>query len=326
MTDFSVLTIDKPVLILVGPTAIGKTELSLGLANEFNCEIVSVDSMQVYRYMDIGTAKATVAERQMAAHHLIDIVDPDDEYNAARFVDDCRAAMASIHSRGAIPLLTGGTGLYLQALRRGLFPSAPTDISIRENLRDRIAQEGSTALHDELARIDQLSAARIHPNDTTRIIRALEVFQITGMPMAEHLRRQQSAEDGTRFECLVAVGLTCDRETLYQRINLRTVQLLEKGLEKEVRGLLRRGFGPELKSMQSIGYRHMLNYVDGRWSLDKCREVLARDTRRYAKRQYTWFGRDRSICWFNRGDASKIFAYVERKLSFCKFNSASKLL
>ena len=315
LIDFASFSIDRPVLALAGPTAIGKTGLSLGLAREFNCEIVSVDSMQVYRYMDIGTAKVSLAERRMVAHHLIDIADPDDEYNAARFVNDCLDAIAGIHSRGALPLLTGGTGLYFQALRRGLFPSPRLDRSIRESLRRRIAREGSSSLHDELGRHDPDSAARIHPHDSTRIIRALEVLQSTGTTLTEHLRRQQESGAGGRFRRYLSIGLTCERQTLYQRINQRTSQLFELGLEKEVQELIDRGFGPELKSMQAIGYRHMVHYLEGRWSLEECKDILARDTRRYAKRQYTWFNRDESINWFNRDDAGVIFSYVERNLS-----------
>jgi tRNA dimethylallyltransferase len=317
LIDFASFTIDRPVLALAGPTAIGKTELSLGLAQEFNCEIVSVDSMQVYRYMDIGTAKASLGERQKVVHHLIDIVDPDDEYNAARFVNDCLEVISDIHGRGALPLLTGGTGLYFQALRQGLFPSPRVDRSIRENLRRRIAEQGSSSLHDELMQHDPGSAARIHPHDTTRIIRALEVLQSTGTTLTEHLRRQQVKAGGGWFKRYISIGLTCERDALYQRINHRTSQLFELGLEKEVQGLINRGFGPELKSMQSIGYRHMVHYLDGRWSLEECKDTLARDTRRYAKRQYTWFNRDESINWFDRDDAGEIFSYVEQNLSDC---------
>lgn len=314
MTDSASPFIDLPVLILVGPTAIGKTALSLRLAKEFNCEIVSVDSMQVYRYMDIGTAKASKAEQQLVPHHLIDIVNPDEDYNAARFVADCIKAILSIHKRGALPLLTGGTGLYLQALRRGLFPSPPVDTSIRAQLRQRLAEEGSSTLHDELKRTDPNSAKRIHPNDSSRILRALEVFHSTGIPLSEHLRRQKSESAAARFRRLISIGLTCERDQLYERINRRTLQLFDMGLEAEVRGLMELGYGPELQSMQSIGYRHMVNYLEGRWSLDRCKELLARDTRRYAKRQYTWFGRDESIYWFDRDDGSEILSYVDQNL------------
>ena len=306
---------NKPVLALVGPTAIGKTELSLNLSKEFNCEIISVDSMQIYRYMDIGTAKVSPEERRMIPHHLVDIVDPDEDYNAARFVNDCCEAMVLIQERGAIPLLTGGTGLYFRALRNGLFPSPPTDKTIRNNLVKRLAEEGNSALHDELKMADSSSADRIHPNDSSRIIRALEVFYTTGEPLSEHLRRQKSEAPASRLLNMISIGLTCERGALYERINRRTEQLFEMGLEEEVRGLIKKGYGPELKSMQSIGYRHLICYLEGRWSMDECKELLARDTRRYAKRQYTWFGRDDSIRWFDRSEAREVFSYVEQNLS-----------
>ena len=315
MTDFAASLIDKPVLSLVGPTAIGKTELSLNLCKEFNCEIISVDSMQVHRYMDIGTAKASLEERRLVPHHLVDIVNPDEDYNAARFVDDCCEAIVVIHERGAIPLLTGGTGLYFRALRDGLFPAPPTDKTIRNNLVRRLAEEGSSALHDELKMADSSSAGRIHPNDSSRIIRALEVYYNTGLPLSDHLRRQKSEAPTSRLLNIISMGLTCERDALYQRINRRTEQLFEMGLEEEVRGLIKKGYGPELKSMQSIGYRHMINYLEGRWSMAECKELLARDTRRYAKRQYTWFGRDESIRWFDRSEAREVFSYVEQNLS-----------
>ena len=322
MIEPTPFTVERPVVALIGPTAIGKTELSLTLAREFNCEIVSVDSMQVYRYMDIGTAKATDRERRMVPHHLIDIVNPDEDYHAASFVSDCLDVITNIHCRGATPLLTGGTGLYYQALQRGLFSSPRIDQSIREALRRRIAEEGSARLHEELEEYDPSSAARIHPHDTTRILRALEVFYSTSMTMTDHLRCQQEGAQTRRFSHYISIGLTCERGALYQRINQRTAALFELGLEEEVKGLLNMGFGPELKSMQSIGYRHMVNYLEGDWSLEECKDLLARDTRRYAKRQYTWFNRDESINWFDRGDASAIFSYVEQKLSDC--NSPSE--
>ena len=314
MTDYAFFSTDKPVLSLAGPTAIGKTELSIGLAREFNCEIVSVDSMQVYRHMDIGTAKATPAERRMIRHHLIDIVNPDDEYNAARFVNDCLEAINSIQEKGAVPLLAGGTGLYFQALRHGLFSSPPIETAVRDALRLRVAEEGSRALHDDLMQHDPVSAQRIHPNDSTRIVRALEVFFSTGVPLSEYLRRQQEEEESSRFKHWLSLGLTCERETLYARINQRTGLLFEQGLEKEVKNLIEMGYGPDLQSMQSIGYRHMVRYLEGTWNLAECREHLARDTRRYAKRQYTWFNRDEQIKWFDRDDAEAIFSYVERNL------------
>ena len=314
MTDLDLAAQTKPILALVGPTAIGKTALSIDLAQEFNCEIISVDSMQVYRYMDVGTAKVSLTERQTVPHHLIDIVDPDDEYNAARFVEDCYAAVQSIHSKERVPLLTGGTGLYLQALKYGLFPLPVTDKSIRARIQIRLAEEGSATLHEELSEYDPASAARIHPHDSSRIVRALEVYISTGTTMTDHLRKQKNTGSNGQFSSIITVGLTCERDYLYQRINRRTALLFDLGLEAEVRGLLDRGYGTELKSMQSIGYKHMVHYIEGEWTLQQCRELLARDTRRYAKRQYTWFNRDESIRWFERDDSQGIFTYLNEKI------------
>jgi len=299
LTDHSSRCIVKPVLALVGPTAIGKTALSLELCSRFNCEIVSVDSMQVYRFMDIGTAKATPAERARVPHHLIDIVDPDEAYHAARFVEDCVAAVASIHGRGATPLLTGGTGLYLTAFKTGLFDTPAASPVIREELQRIAGEEGCIALHERLRRLDPEAAIRIHPNHSSRIIRALEVYLSTGKTISEHLRRQAARTDHPEFKRFLTIGLTCERNLLYERINERTHLLFDMGLEHEVRNLLERGYAPDLQSMQSIGYRHMVKYLMGDWSHDRCVELLARDTRRYAKRQLTWFNRDASIQWFD---------------------------
>jgi len=302
--------ITQPVLVLVGPTAVGKTDLSLKLSHEFNCEIISIDSMQVYRYMDIGTAKASPQEREDIPHHLIDIVDPDDEYNAARFIRDGLTAIQKIHNKGAIPLLTGGSGLYLRALRYGLFPEVPTDSTLRKELKQRIKEEGSIKLHRELAGHDPVSAAKIHPNDSYRIVRALEIFLSSGIPLSKHIEQQRQGDVEPLFSHLLTIGLTCPREELYERIDKRATQMIEGGLEDEVRGLLARGYGPGLKSMQSIGYRHVTNYISGTWTLEETKNLLARDTRHYAKRQFTWFNRDQTIKWIDRQDHSEIFRQV----------------
>ncbi|MBT8361069.1 MAG: tRNA (adenosine(37)-N6)-dimethylallyltransferase MiaA [Deltaproteobacteria bacterium] len=299
--------IADPVVVLAGPTAIGKTDLSLRIAREFNGEIISVDSMQVYRYMDIGTAKVTSDERLEVPHHLIDIIDPDEHYNAAQFVKDALQAIRAIHSRGAIPLLTGGTGLYLDALKKGLFDDGTSNPKIRVRLQHRAVKEGVTSLHQELVRCDPVAAKTIHSNDRSRVIRALEVYFNTGVPYSEHVKMQSAQPKPMKFEHMVTIGLTMERNKLYQRINERTALMLEQGLEEEVQDLLARGYDPDLKSMQSIGYRHMIHYLQGDWNYEKLLEILSRDTRRYAKRQFTWFNKDNSILWFNSSDRLKIF-------------------
>lgn len=293
------LSITKPVIVLVGPTAIGKTSLSIKIAQDFSCEVISVDSMQVYKYMDVGTAKITDDEMCGVPHHLIDIVTPDEEYDASQFAKDALANIGEIHGRGRIPLLTGGTGLYLRALLEGIFPDIPSDESLRNKLKERMEREGRVELHKELQRLDPESAARVHENDTHRLIRALEIFQLTGVPWSQHIKRHKAANPPVHFSNILQVGLTSPREILYQRINKRTQLMFELGLEQEVRGLLEKGYSKDLKSMKSIGYRHAIKYIEGEWPLEKTLETLARDTRHYAKRQFTWFLRNESIQWYD---------------------------
>lgn len=303
--------IKQPCLVLVGPTAIGKTDLSLTLARRYDCEIVSVDSMQVYRYMDIGTAKASASERSEIRHHLIDIVDPDENYDAARFAIDGLHAIRDIHSRGKIPLLTGGTGLYLRALLEGIFPGVPVDEETRRMLKERLLTEGPSKLHEELSVCDSSSAKRIHVNDSQRLLRALEVFYVSGVPWSEHITAHKNQAQGVLFTNALQLGLTTDRKNLYQRINNRCDAMLDSGLEDEVRKLLAMGYDRNLKAFGSIGYRHMINYVEGHWTRDETVRLLARDTRRYAKRQYTWFSNLTALQWFDVDEKQKILQTVE---------------
>jgi tRNA dimethylallyltransferase len=302
--------IATPVLVLAGPTAIGKTALSLRIATEFGCEIISMDSMQVYRFMDIGTAKVSREERQRVVHHLVDIVDPDEQYDAARFVRDALAAIESIASRGKIPLLTGGTGLYLSALTRGLFDDIADQEAIRAKLRARLQDEGRAALHRELMACDRESGLRIHLNDTQRLLRGLEIFQVTGIPWSEHLRRQKESASHPVFSRILHLGLTCDREILYERIKLRTIEMMQDDFQKEVASLLAMGYPRDLPAMQSIGYRHMLACLAGEWDRAAATETLIRDTRRYAKRQMTWFGHQQQMQWHDIGKTDKVLQEI----------------
>lgn len=304
-----------PVVAIVGPTAIGKTALSLELAREFNCEIISVDSMQVYTYMDIGTAKIRPEEMGGIPHHLIDVVLPDEEYDAARFVEESCKAIQEIAGRGRMPLLAGGTGLYLKALTDGLFAEIPSSENIRNILKQRIVAEGSSKLHEELGACDPASAGRIHPNDSNRVIRGLEIFLASGVPWSEHLLRQNLGERKGAIGDILQIGLTCDRKLLYERINLRSRLMAEGGLEDEVLRLLDMGFHENLNPMKSIGYKHMLNYLNKTWSFDEMLELLQRDTRRYAKRQYTWFNGIRGIEWFDVTDVQGIMDRIADWLS-----------
>ncbi len=303
--------ISQPLLVLVGPTAIGKTALSLMLAKRYDCEIVSLDSMQVYRHMDIGTAKASKEERGAIAHHLIDIVDPNENYDAARFTVDALKAIRDIHDRGKTPLLTGGTGLYLRALFHGIFPGVPVNEEVRPALQRRLAVEGYSKLHDELIVIDRISAERIEINDTQRLLRALEIFYISGIPWSKHLEEQRRQSPEVIFTHLLQIGLTYDRQQLYARINRRCRHMIDTGLEDEVRKLLAMGYDRSMKSLGSIGYRHMINYLEGEWTLSETIDLLARDTRRYAKRQYTWFSKIHDLQWFPVNEPERIIKCVD---------------
>jgi len=303
--------ISEPLLALVGPTAIGKTALSLTLADRYDCEIISVDSMQVYRHMDIGTAKATAEERVGITHHLIDIVEPNENYDAARFTADSLKAIRGIHSRGRLPLLAGGTGLYLRALLHGIFPGVPADEQVRQELSRRLIVEGCSKLHEELVSIDRISAERIQINDSHRLLRALEIFYVSGIPWSKHLEEQRKQSPEVVFTNFLLIGLTCDRGQLYSRINQRCQNMIDAGLEDEVRKLLAMGYNKSMKSLGSIGYRHMIGYLDGEWSFEEMLRLLARDTRRYAKRQHTWFAKMADLQWFQVNEPARIIRFVD---------------
>lgn len=305
-----IFPLKKPVIALVGPTAIGKTELSLEIAEKFNCEIISLDSMQVYRYMDIGTAKASTEERRRVVHHLLDIVDPDEHYDASKYVTDALDAIQAVHSQEKMPLITGGTGLYLRALISGLFEIEAGDEQLREKLHQKLSRIGSSKLHEELDLIDSNIAQKIHKNDTHRLIRALEIYYSTGINWSTHIDEQLQSKQQPRFERLCTIGLTTDREKLYKRINERTTGMLRAGLLEEVQKLLSMGYHRELKSMQSIGYRHMIEHLLDSVSYAETERLLARDTRRYAKRQYTWF-RKSKVEWLDVDNKNKVYQAID---------------
>jgi len=313
-----------PVLVLCGPTAVGKTELALQVAERFSCEILSVDSMQVYRYMDIGTAKPTTAERSRIPHHLIDIVNPDEHYTLGRFIKDAETAVRIIYSHGKIPLLAGGTGLYFKGFLNGVFSENQTFAvkgegadkreidSLRHSLRKKLHEVGRDALHRELAELDPESAARIHPNDTQRLLRGLEIYYLTGITWSKHLTLQENRPSRYRA---IKIGLTRPRKSLYERITKRVQHMVAQGLLAEVKNLLAMGYDKKLKSMQSIGYRHMINFIEKTWDWEKALELLARDTRHYAKRQYTWFNSDPEIIWYDVNELDNIFREIDSFLA-----------
>lgn len=305
--------IEHPIVVLIGPTAIGKTALSIELAQRFNFEIIGVDSMQVYRYMDIGTAKITKAEMQNIPHHLIDVVTPDQPFDAVRYDDLALTALRDIIHRGKNVLITGGTGLYLRALLNGLSEQLPAFPQIRHEIQKQLQEDGCEVLHEHLSSIDQISAKRIHKNDTHRLVRAIEIYRGTGRAWSTILQ-EHKAESQLRFSNILIIGLTCERKKLYERIEQRCEIMIENGLEKEVEDLLKSGYSSEHQSMQSIGYSHMIKYLHREWMKSEMIERLKRDTRRYAKRQYTWFKKIEGLIWVDTNEATKVKPMIERFL------------
>ncbi len=283
----------EPLLAIVGPTASGKTELALELAQRFAAEIINADSRQVYRGLDIGSAKPTVAERQRVPHHLVDVADPDEEFHCARFLKLAEDAIRGVRARGRRILVVGGTGLYLRVLRGGLFPAPSRDPQLRAQWMARERAEPGF-LHRQLVKVDEQCARRLHPRDHVRLVRALEVYYKTGRPMSAWQAEHRFAT-GKYEVVLLAVDLP--RAELYRRIDHRCRCMIEAGLVEEVRDLYARGYGPDLPALQSLGYREIGAYVRGEWSLDEATAAMARATRRFAKRQLTWFRREPIVRW-----------------------------
>jgi len=281
---------------VLGPTAVGKTELALAVAQRVNAEIVNADSQQVYRYLDIGTGKPSKPERERVRHHLIDVVNPDEDFNAARYRQLAAASIDEIHKRGAKVLVSGGTGLYLKALTGGLFSGPSQDTELRANLEREIAQIGLAALYDRLIAIDPGANTKIHPNDRQRIIRALEVYQSTGRPLSEWQNEHRFQEEA--FQVL-KIGLARARAELYDLINRRSESMIRAGLLDEVRGLMERGYELDLKPLRSVGYRQMGEVIEGIKGLPEAMAEMKQETRRLAKRQLTWFRSDPEIRWFH---------------------------
>lgn len=309
----AVYTNGKPkIVVIAGPTGVGKTAAAVAVADAFGGEVVGADSMQIYRHMEIGTAKPTAAEQARVRHHLIDIRDPDEPFDAARYADTAGEVVWALHREGRLPLVVGGTGLYIKALVHGIFQARPTDPDVRERLKSEAETLGTGALFQRLRLTDPETARRVHPGDTFRIIRALEVRETTGTPMSAHHRAHGFGE--APFEAL-KVGLTLPRDRLYDRIDRRVERMIGQGLLEEVKGLLDRGYAPDLKSMNAIGYRHMAAYLAGDLSWKEAVRTLKRDTRRYAKRQLTWFRADPEMVWHSPTD---IAAITDRVAAFLK--------
>ncbi len=287
-------SIPQQPIVICGPTAVGKTGFAIEMAGRFGGEIISADSMQIYRRMDIGTAKPSASEQALAVHHLVDILSPDEDFDAvryARMADDC---IARLSSENKVPFVVGGTGLYIKALIHGLTDAAPTAPRIRERLRRELEKSGPGSMHRRLRACDPVSADRIHPNDTYRILRALEVFELTGRSITRQF--EDHGFSTSRYNAL-HIGLTLPRDVLYDRINRRVEIMLAEGFLEEVKTLLEEGFSADLKSMQSLGYRHMVEYIQGRLEWEEAVRTMKRDHRRYAKRQMTWFSAVPGVHW-----------------------------
>jgi tRNA dimethylallyltransferase len=282
------------VLVICGPTASGKSDLALRLAHTLDGEIINADSMQVYRGMDIGTAKPSAEQRAEIPHHLIDVADPDQSFSAADFAEAAEAAIRDIGSRGKRAIVVGGTGLYIRALLKGLVDSPAGTEETRQELQTEARQRGNPAMLDELRQVDPELAECIHPNNMVRIIRALEVFRTTGIPLSRY--QQEHGFSGQRYHSL-QIGIRVERQLLYDRIDGRVNQMLEQGLLQEVQRLLNAGYGTESKAMRAIGYKELIAHLDGEYGLDEAIRLIKRDTRHYAKRQLTWFNADKDILW-----------------------------
>ena len=299
----------RPLIVLTGPTAVGKTALSIALAKAVKGEIVSADSMQVYRHMDIGSAKITAEEMQNVPHHLINVLEPWEEFHVVRFQELAREAMEGIYERGQIPILTGGTGFYIQAILKDVdFTENGEDLTYRSELEQLAKKEGSGYLHALLLQADPKSAEAIHPNNTKRIIRALEYYRQTGEPISAHNEEQRKKASPYNYAYFV---LTDDRKHLYDRIDLRVDRMLADGLVEEVRHLKELGCTRDMISMQGLGYKEILAYLDGELSYEEAVYILKRDTRHFAKRQLTWFKREQDVIWIDR----QSFGYQDDKIS-----------
>ena len=298
----------KPLIILTGPTAVGKTKASIGLAKAIGGEIISADSMQVYRHMDIGSAKITKEEMADVPHYLIDVLEPEEEFHVVRFQQMAKAAMTDIYSRGKIPIIVGGTGFYIQALLYDIdFTENEGDSVYREKLEAFAKEKGAAYLHGQLAMVDPKSAEEIHANNIKRVIRALEFYHQTGQKISEHNERERQKESPYQFCYFV---LNDRRECLYERIDQRVDQMIRNGLVQEVQTLKERGCTKQMVSMQGLGYKEIFSYLEGDCSLEEAVYIIKRDTRHFAKRQLTWFKRERDVIWVQKDELN----YDDEKL------------
>lgn len=303
---------DKNVVVLTGPTAVGKTALSIALAKALDTGIISADSMQVYKYMDIGSAKITPQEMDGVGHALVDVYEPDEAFHVVRFQHDAKEAMKRLWAQGRLPLIVGGTGFYIQALLYDIdFTAEDADRTLREKYEIIVREQGAQALHEMLRAVDPQSAADIHANNVKRVIRALEFYEKTGVPISSHNAAEREKASPYGFAYFV---LTDRREKLYARIDARVDAMMEQGLLDEVKTLKQMGYTRDMVSMQGLGYKELLAYLDGECSLEEAVHIIKRDTRHFAKRQLTWFRRERDVIWVDKSafgyDDQKILSYM----------------
>ena len=294
----------QKLIVLTGPTAVGKSALSVKLAQKIDAQIISADSMQVYKYMDIGTAKVTKEEMQGIPHYLISVLDPKEEFNVCRFVSLAKEAVKSITAQGKIPLIVGGTGFYIHAL---LYDTDFSDSSGKTDYRSELETMQDTTLHEKLSAVDPVSAETIHPNNRKRMIRALEYYYETNSPISLHNQMQRQKESPYDFRYFV---LTDERQKVYERIDARVDQMIDNGLVNEVKRLQEMGYNREMVSMQGIGYKEILDHLQGQYDLSEAVRIIKRDSRHYAKRQMTWFRREKDVIFINKKD----YAYDDEKI------------
>lgn len=297
------------IIVLVGPTAVGKTYTSVELAKKFNTEIISADSMQIYKYMDIGTAKVTEDEKQGIPHHMIDIIYPDENYSVLEFKNDAEILIDKLLMDNKTPVIVGGSGLYVNSLIYDLhFGKVKSDLKIRDYYTSMYNEHGEDYLYNKLIEVDPESADKIHKNNVKRVIRALEVHDITGKKFSQMNTDIRKKSD--KYEPIL-IGLSMDRKILYERINERVDNMINDGLIDEVKGLLNKGYNKNLVSMQGIGYKEIVDYLEGHIELEESINILKRNTRRFAKRQFTWFLNDENVKWFNISTVKEIDKSVQ---------------
>lgn len=288
----------EKLVVILGPTGVGKTALSLGLAKALNGEIISCDSMQIYKYMDIGSDKILSHQQEGIRHHMLDLVYPDEDFTVSDYKNISEEIISNLNSENKLPLLVGGTGLYINSLVYKLnFTKVEANQELRDELEEEAKEMGNEYVHSKLKKVDPESAERIHPNDLKRVIRALEIYKESGKTMAEY--NKNFRQPNLKYD-LYMVGLTMDRTKLYERINKRVDLMIEDGLLNEVSSLLEKGYTQDMVSMQGIGYKELIEYLEGNISLEESVELIKQKSRNYAKRQLTWFRRDERINWYNK--------------------------